>query len=52
MVNGKLMPSDAVDVGQLSVGLVATKSGAGTQDDIETEIEPINHGQLCPQICS
>jgi hypothetical protein len=52
MVNGKLMPSDAVDVGQLSVGLVATKSGAGTQDDIETEIEPINHGSLCPQMCS
>ncbi len=51
LVNGTLMPSNPDDVGQLSVGLVATKESSGSQVDIETDIEPINHGRLCPQNC-
>ncbi len=51
LINEKLMPTNPEDVGQLSVGLVATKTDGSSQVDIEQDIEPINHGSLCPQNC-
>jgi hypothetical protein len=60
-MNGELIPTNKIDVDQLSIGLVATKPRAlasmSTEDDPTTPgeddptVDPLNHGTLCPQLC-
>ena len=59
-IDGALMPTNKLDVNQISVGLVATRltgsqsrdaSSSGFGED-DFEVPPINHGTLCPQVCS